>query len=537
MGPIAWSPPAPLLTSLCVVSLLASPVAADFPASVRDQTPNQLLVLMKRAPAEDMIITDVRASTSGGSILYSASFEKNDDGVAWMFLLHVDRKRFARAQKDYEREGYQTSLLRSVTAGGKRYYTAIWTREKEKPQALVLPSGPIPSSGASHDGTLPLDEMVTAFLEEHNVAGATVAVAKHGKLLYSRGFGYADVTVLQKMQPDATMRIASVSKPITGVAIMMLIDQGKLTLDTTVMPVLRNAGFPKPTGDERWDEITVRHLLNHAGGWDRGVSEDPMFQVIEASRALKLKKPARQSDIIRWKLGHPLDFDPGQKYVYSNFGYCILGRIIAAVSGQRYEEWVTENILKPRGMVDTRLGKTPIADRGESEVRYHMQKLTKHTSYWDSVRNGVKATPLVEAPYGRWSVEVMDAHGGWVSSAPDLLRFIGGLDDWDRPLMSEASIQQMLARPQLKDTGSEASYWYGGGWSVRSAGRGGKILDRRNIWHNGALSGTSTLVVRRWDGYSWAVLFNTDKSVSGERLSGLIDSKMHRAVDRVSDWR
>lgn len=409
-----------------------------------------------------------------------------------------------------------------------------------EPVLLVLPDGPVLESGSTSVSTRPLDEMLTSFLTEHNVAGATVAVVKDGRIVYSRGFGYADVAALQQMSPDAEMRIASISKPITGVAILMLTQQGKLTLDTLVVPLLRKAGLPNPTVDERWNKITVRHLLNHTGGWDRDVSQDPMFQVAEVTEALQLNASARQTDIIRWKLAQALDFDPGQKYVYSNFGYCILGRLVAIVSGQRYEDWVAANILTARRMKHTRLGQTQLAGRGPTEVRYHMQSLTMRAPFWAGYSGVARSrfperTPLVEGPYGRWDLEVMDAHGGWVSSAPDLLRFVAGLDDAAGPLLNESMRDVMLAQPELSTP--SGSVWYGCGWSVRSAGSAGKGLNAHNIWHNGALAGTSTLLVRRWDGFSWAVLFNTDRSSNGERLSGLIDAKMHQAVDSVAEWR
>ena len=521
-----------LLTSLAVVD--------DFPTSVLTQTPNQLIALLKRASDSEMIATSIEPSPSRGGIQYSVAFAKNTGGEAWVFLVNIDRKRLNAANKEYANEGYENTIQCSASAGGKLYYTALWTRAKAKPVALVLPSEPIPTSGQTSAGSRPLDDMIVEFLKEHNVSGVTIAVAKDGRLVYSRGFGYADVTALEAMQPDAQMRIASISKPVTSVAIMMLVQQGQLTMDEPVAPLLEKAGFPKATGDERWNKITVRHLLNHSGGWDRDVSKDPMFQVVEATKELKLRKPARQADIVRWKLGQPLDFDPGQKYAYSNFGYCILGRIVAVVSGKSYEDWVAENILAPRGMKDTRPGKTPLSDRGQTEVRYHMQQMTKHSPFWASLPvtdrgRFPKVSPLVEEPYGRWDLEVMDAHGGWVSSATDLLRFVAGLDDADAPLLSESSRQAMVSRPQLSTDQAGGGYWYGCGWSVRPRG-GEKGLNGHSIWHNGALAGTSTLLVRRWDGFSWAVLFNTDSSQNGERLSGLIDSKMHQAIDSVSEW-
>ena len=211
------------------------------------------------------------------------------------------------------------------------------------------------------------------------------------------------------------------------------------------------------------------------------------------------------------------------------------------MSGQPYQEFVTDHILSPCDAHNTRPGKTKLEDRGENEVRYHSQKATMHAPFWSipprSSRNSIpKAVAQVEAPYGQWDLEVMDAHGGWISTAPELLRFVKILDDATHPLLSEHSRTVMLAKPQLVGAIETKAFWYGCGWSVRSSGRGDQILNTHNIWHNGSLAGTSTLLVRRHDGFSWAVLFNTDVSSDGGRLSELIDPEVHRAVDSIKVW-
>ena len=331
-------------TLLCLLSAVPTArgvVADDFPTSVRDRTGDQMVKLMQEASGANMIVADVRVTTSANQIVFHATFEKNTDHTAWLMLVSVTRQEFEKAKKEYRSKDYEIAISRSASVGGKRYYTAVWTRPKRQPRPLILPPGPIPVSGTDNDHLQPLDDMILAFLKEHNVAGATIAVAKEGRLMYARGFGYADVTTRQAMQPNDVMRIASISKPITGVAILMLVEDGKLTLDDRVVPLLSQAGYSKPTGDDRWNHVTVRHLLNHTGGWDRADSADPMFQVGEITRGLKLDHPARQKDIVAWQLTRPLNFDPGEKYAYSNFGYCVLGRshrscVGAAVPGIRH---------------------------------------------------------------------------------------------------------------------------------------------------------------------------------------------------------
>ena len=167
-------------------------------------------------------------------------------------------------------------------------------------------------------------------MQKYEIAGGTAAVAKDGRLVYARGFGWADRKNKVPMQPDSLMRIASISKPFTAAAIMRLVEQGRLKLDEPILPYLKKFGADEEKNlDPRWRQITLEHLLRHTAGFDRNKSFDPMFIPQRPSR-----RWIRRA-IIRYMLGKPLDFDPGTRYVYSNFGYCLLGRVIEAVTGKK----------------------------------------------------------------------------------------------------------------------------------------------------------------------------------------------------------
>jgi CubicO group peptidase (beta-lactamase class C family) len=145
-----------------------------------------------------------------------------------------------------------------------------------------------------------------------------------------------------------------------------------------------------------------------------------------------------------------------------------------------------------------------------------------------------KPAPL---PYGAWYLEAMDSHGGWISSAIDLVRFASAFDDPARSkILSSASITAMFSRPPgeagLDPRGKPRDAYYGFGWEVRPIGNTGKA----NSWHTGLLDGTSTILVRRFDGLNWAVLFNTQEDAKGANLAGEIDSLVHEAADKVKKW-
>src|SRR5947207_1547750 len=288
-------------------------------------------------------------------------------------------------------------------------------------------------------GFFSFDREIQKFMAARNIPGGALAVVKDRRLVYTRGYGWADRENKIPVKPASLFRIASVAKPFTAVAVLKLVEEDNLSLDARVFDLLASGtDAPKPTvgkPDERWKQITVQHLLHHTGGWDRDKSFDPMFRARQIAKALGIASPPAPRDIIRYMLGQPLDFDPGTRYAYSNFGYCILGRVIEKIAGVSYEKFVQDKVLAPIG------------------------------------------------------------------------------------------IKRMRIDGSLKD------HYYGCGWLVRPVGKPGMA----NYWHTGSLLGTCTLLVRRWDGLSWAVLFN-QRSDDDKLPDNEIDPALHRAADAVTEW-
>ncbi len=378
----------------------------------------------------------------------------------------------------------------------------------------------------------PFDEEVLSFMRARNIPGAALAVSRNGRLVLAKGYGWAEKETRTPVVPDSLFRIASVSKPITAVAVLKLVEQGVggVTLETPVFDVL---GYePHLSGEARPDPrlacITVRHLLQHTAGWDRGVRFDPMFRPVVIAREMDVPPPAGPGAIIPYMLGFPLDHDPGSTYAYSNFGYCILGRLIEKLSGRTYERFVQEEILAPLQIHRMQIGHTLAQLRAPGEVCYYDREVGENVM---TPEEGDQ----VSAPYGTFYLEAMDAHGGWIASAPDLVRFACAFDDPTHcPLLRPETVATMFARPEgaagFEPDGTPKAAYYGCGWLVRPTADG-----KANHWHNGSLPGTYTLLVRRHDGLNWAILFNQRSDPSGLSYDE-IDPALHRAADNVKEW-
>lgn len=388
------------------------------------------------------------------------------------------------------------------------------------------------SSGRKDERFASYDRMMHEFMKEHRVPGASVAVTDQGRVVFARGYGYADVAKKEGAQPTSLFRIASISKPITAVAILQLVEQNKLKLDDHVYKVLDHEDDIKAAGedfDPRLRNITIRHLLEHRGGWDRNKSFDAMFQSVRFAKQAGVPAPADQSVVIKAMLSQKLDFDPGERYAYSNFGYCLLGRVIEQLGGQPYEEYIQQKVLAPMGITTMRIGATRLGGRANNEVRYYQPGTGKSVFNADQDQE-------VPHPYGAWNLEAMDSHGAWIASTVDLAKFAAAFDDPDQcPILSRESIELMYRRPPglagHEEDGTEKDVFYSLGWSNRVLSGG-----RLNHWHTGSLPGTAAIIIRRHDGRNFVALLNTRVSPSANHLGRAIDSLLHKAANGVTDW-
>ena len=290
------------------------------------------------------------------------------------------------------------------------------------------------------------------------------------------------------MTVNSRLRIASVSKPITAVAIVQLAENGVLTLDDLVFG--DDGWLGNDYGTRRYSRnltsITIDHLLTHtSGGW--GGNNDTMFQQTDMDH----------DELITWTIDtFPPMNAPGTVGAYSNFGYCLLGRIIERATGISYEDYLVNNTLAQCGISDMQIAGDSLAERAANEVVY----------------DGTNST--IGDPYGI-PVRRMDAHGGWIATATDILRFLVRTDGLGNPddILRADSVTVMT-------TGTAADPGYGRGWGVAIAG---------SQWgHTGRLGGTESVAAKHADGFCYAVIANGN---------GIDPDRLGRAMaDAVDDW-
>lgn len=275
----------------------------------------------------------------------------------------------------------------------------------------------IPVVGSSAKHLAVIDDTMVQFMKLHQIPASTVAIIKDGQIVFHHGYGYSDHNKTIPTNPATLMRIASITKPFTAAAIRILIKEKKISLNSKIMDIIDIQPFKGKVVDPRWYNITIEHLLTHKGGWDRnatGVEFDPIFQSLNIQGEMELKGPPDSKQIISYMMSKSLDFNPGEKYAYSNFGYTILGRVIEKVTGLTYFEYLKHSVLIPSGIDDMELARSLPKDRSPKEIQtyYHPGKVK---SVFDS--------SWVSPPDGGFYIEAMDSNGGLIASTADLVKF------------------------------------------------------------------------------------------------------------------
>jgi CubicO group peptidase (beta-lactamase class C family) len=301
---------------------------------------------------------------------------------------------------------------------------------------------------ASLDLGTAIDQIARQQVEKQQIPAMTVAVALNGRVIYSKGFGIADVENGIPATAETLIRTGSLAKPLSAAAALTLVDAGKLDLDAPVQKYC--PAFPR-----KESEITTRELLTHTSGI-RHYKDDE----IASTRHYKA-----MADGFAIFANDPLLFEPGTKFSYSTYGYTVVGCVVEGASGKRFFDYLREHVLEPAGMTHTFVD--------------DVYTIVPHRARGYQVKNGnVENAGLMDSSY-------KIPGGGLVSTAEDMVRFEIALMD-GKILKPEtlAAMWTPTGRPQLEG-GKPATYGMGFGILM--------IDGQKYIAHSGGQQGTSTV--------------------------------------------
>lgn len=381
---------------------------------------------------------------SGNNPLYAAVWEKVNT-PAWLARHGMPGAFYQINFDNFYYQGYRPIYINAFNPGNGELFNTLWT-----------------TTGMSNALRTKIDNDISNYMSANGIPGLSFAVIKQGKIVFAKGFGLADQSTGEPVGPNHRFRIASVSKPMTAIAIMTLVEEGKLGLEDKVFGaggIL--SGYTFPARNNNVKEIRVRHLLEHTSGFRNAVG-DPMFMNYNMNHA----------QLIQWVLNNDsVTQIAGTNYTYCNFGFILLGRIIEAKTNMTYENYLRTKIFNKCQVTGMEIGASTQSGRKPGEVNY----------YGNQGEYGMK-------------VERMDANGGWIASAIDLVKVLARVD-------RNAGKPDILKNSSLTaiHTGSAANNGYGLGFGLNGNGK----------WHNGAMPGTIAFMQEDGNGNGWAVLCNT----------------------------
>lgn len=385
----------------------------------------------------------------------------------------------------------KSDLLRLFALGTMLF---LFSCKKENDKGGVIPPPPKQEDISS------VDAKIAKWMTDNKMPGLSLAVSKNGKLVYEKGYGFANTETKEQVTKESQFRIASVSKLLTSVAVMKLVQDGKLSMDQKVFGSSGVLGttFGTQPYKQYVTDITISDLLHHTiGGW--GQDNDPAF----------FDNTLDKKGIIDWTLNNlALTKKPGTAFAYSNFGYMLLSQIIEKVSGKSYSQYVNDEIWKKVGGTHSSIAGSALGDRLTKEVMYYGQG------------GDVPAVYNMNLPRA-------DGAMGWLSTPVDLLRFTTAVDSSStRPDILSLSTIKTMTTTTAGSTG--LGFHFGCGWVVEG-----------NEWFWwGSLPGTFAILYRNGNGICIAAAANSRLQPNPNNgLFTFIDVINFIAFDNTIPWQ
>lgn len=389
-------------------------------------TASQAQVVTRHYRHEPAVATALPANATGVELTLDVAQEGEVAGVGWGYVVHdiqnltleLSSPAGQKIVQEFGKPWVSTEIFKGKPATGKWKLKLV--NGNKTPGVLrwwqldVVTRRPfdarLPATGWAVAELAPVDAVMLGFLREAQFEAATIAVMRNGRLVLRRGYGWQDRERTKPILPDAIMRIASNTKPITAAAVRNLIRNGRITPETKVLSLLQiEPPLDQKIADARWSAITIQQLLDHTSGLrhDRPGSG-------QVGKLLGLKRAATTSEIISYMMTQPLEAAPGLRRSYSNFGYLLLGAVIEKVSGKSYEQFIRSTIAMPLYATSIDVALSDLAQAGPQEIWYAEEQ--EAPTEWDE--------SLIRAQPYSVDMRASPAAGSLVSTAVDVCKFM-----------------------------------------------------------------------------------------------------------------
>jgi CubicO group peptidase (beta-lactamase class C family) len=319
-----------------------------------------------------------------------------------------------------------------------------------------------------------IDQYIKAEMVEQKIPGISLAVLRNGRIVLLKSYGLANVEHQVSVKPETIFQSGSIGKQFTATAVMMLVEEGKLSLDDKITKFF-------PDAPPAWSNITIRHLLNHTSGMGDYPAE------------IELKRDYTEEELLSIFKKTPLDFEPGTRWNYSNVGYVTLGILIHKVTGKFYGDFLQERIFRPLGMTTARV---------ISEADIVPNRAAGYRLVNGALKNQEWVSPSTNTT----------ADGSLYFSILDLAKWDAALYD-DKPL-KQNTLNQIWTQTTLKGGRQKP---YGFGWHTNV------LHGRRVVFHGGAWQGFKSSIIRFLDDKLTIIFFANSWETNDFKLTrGLV---------------
>ncbi len=324
---------------------------------------------------------------------------------------------------------------------------------------------------AAQDAVMPkVDEFIKAEMQKQKIPGVSLAVIRDGQLIYAKGYGFANVEHQVPVKPETIFQSGSVGKQFTSMAVMMLVEEGKIALEDKI-----NKYFPDAPAE--WNNITVRHLLTHTSG------------MTDYPKDFNFRADYTEDDIYKRIKTVPLAFQPGEKWAYSNLGYVTLGVLINRVTGKFYGDFLKERVFNPLSMTTARI---------ISEADIIPNRAAGYVLDKGELKNQEWVSPTLNTT----------ADGALYLTVLDMAKWEAALNG--EKLLKKSSFEQMWTSVKLN---GGATPKYGFGWSLA------EVNGKRIIEHGGAWQGFKSMITRFPEDKLTIVIFANLINASEKKLA------------------
>jgi CubicO group peptidase (beta-lactamase class C family) len=305
-----------------------------------------------------------------------------------------------------------------------------------------------------------VDQYIAAEMTRQHIPGLALGVYRQGQIVKAQGYGLANVELNVPVKPETVFQSGSIGKQFTATAVMMLVEEGKLSLDDSIAKYF-------PDAPASWQSIKIRNLLTHTSSLSEYESDDK----IKPGGPVNLRQDYTEDQMVKIIESFPLDFQPGKKWAYRNTNYLLLGVVIHKITGKFYGDFLQQRIFKPLGMTSTRV-------ISEADI------IPNRAAGYQVVKGELKNEDWVSP-----SLNTM-ADGALYFNVLDLAKWDGAL--YTEKLLKKSSLDQMWTVAKLDD-GKPNSGNYGFGWDIE------RINGHRVHEHGGSWQGFTAYIARYVD--------------------------------------